>query len=94
MRSACLGISHGSGLQFKITCCAINRSLSARLKLAPQSPAVLKAQLYALTGVEPDRQKVMFKGKTIKARELQRHEPLIAGRMTTRGSAWPGARSC
>ena len=34
--------------------------------LFPQSPAVLRAQLFALTGVEPERQKVMLKGKTVK----------------------------
>ena len=29
-------------------------------------PLVFKAQLYALTGVLPDRQKVMFQGATLK----------------------------
>lgn len=32
---------------------------------AGESPEVFKGQLFALTGVPPDRQKLMFKGKTI-----------------------------
>ncbi|KAI6222983.1 Ubiquitin carboxyl-terminal hydrolase [Aphelenchoides fujianensis] len=31
-----------------------------------EEPLVFKSQLFALTGVPPDRQKVMFKGKTLK----------------------------
>lgn len=31
-----------------------------------ESPIVFKAQLYALTGVAPERQKVMIKGVTLK----------------------------
>jgi ubiquitin carboxyl-terminal hydrolase 14 len=31
-----------------------------------ESPLVFKAQLYALTGVLPERQKVMLKGTTLK----------------------------
>lgn len=31
-----------------------------------EEPILFKAQLYALTGVQPDRQKVMCKGSTIK----------------------------
>lgn len=31
-----------------------------------ESPVVFKAQLYALTGVLPERQKVMLKGVTLK----------------------------
>lgn len=30
-----------------------------------EEPVLFKAQLFALTGVQPDRQKVMCKGKTI-----------------------------
>lgn len=31
-----------------------------------EPPMVFKAQLFALTGVQPDRQKVMVKGGTLK----------------------------
>ena len=31
-----------------------------------EDPLVFKAQLFALTGVQPERQKVMVKGTTIK----------------------------
>ena len=31
-----------------------------------ESPMVFKAQLFALTGVEPHRQKIMLKGATLK----------------------------
>ena len=31
-------------------------------------PMLFKAQLYAITGVPPDRQKVMIKGSTLKVR--------------------------
>lgn len=31
-----------------------------------EDPLVFKAQLYALTGVIPERQKVMFKGSSLK----------------------------
>ena len=31
-----------------------------------EEPLVLKAQIYALTGVKPERQKVMLKGSTLK----------------------------
>lgn len=30
-----------------------------------EAPIVFKSQLFALTGVQPERQKVMFKGKTL-----------------------------
>lgn len=33
-----------------------------------EPPMVFKAQLFALTGVQPDRQKVMVKGGTLKVR--------------------------
>lgn len=31
-----------------------------------ESPVLFKAQLFALTGVQPERQKVMLKGVTLK----------------------------
>ena len=33
-----------------------------------EPPVVFKARLYSLTGVQPDRQKVMVKGGTLKVR--------------------------
>lgn len=33
-----------------------------------EPPVVFKAQLFALTGVQPDRQKVMVKGGTLKVK--------------------------
>lgn len=36
-----------------------------------EPPMVFKAQLFALTGVQPDRQKVMVKGGTLKV--LRKH---------------------
>lgn len=33
-----------------------------------EPPMVFKAQLFALTGVQPDRQKVMVKGGTLKVK--------------------------
>ena len=35
-----------------------------------EPPIVFKSQLYALSGVEPERQKVMVAGKTIEVRNL------------------------
>lgn len=37
-----------------------------------EPPMVFKAQLFALTGVQPDRQKVMVKGGTLKV-QTRRH---------------------
>lgn len=34
-----------------------------------EDPLVFKAQLFALTGVQPERQKVMLKGQTLKDSE-------------------------
>ena len=34
-----------------------------------ESPELFKAQLFALSGVAPERQKVMFKGAVLKVRE-------------------------
>lgn len=36
-----------------------------------EPPMVFKAQLFALTGVQPDRQKVMVKGGTLKVLKKQ-----------------------
>ena len=33
-----------------------------------ESPELFKAQLFALSGVSPERQKVMFKGSVLKVR--------------------------
>lgn len=35
-----------------------------------EPPMVFKAQLFALTGVQPDRQKVMVKGGTLKVKRV------------------------
>lgn len=38
-----------------------------------EPPMVFKAQLFALTGVQPDRQKVMVKGGTLKVQHSLSH---------------------
>ena len=43
-------------------------SLCYHVSMRFQSPDTLRAQMYALTGVPPDRQKIMHKGKTVKVR--------------------------
>lgn len=64
----------------RLTCvcvCAIPLFLSVNVKWGKEKfdavelnteepPMVFKAQLFALTGVQPDRQKVMVKGGTLK----------------------------
>lgn len=40
-----------------------------------EPPMVFKAQLFALTGVQPDRQKVMVKGGTLKVPYKQLPRP-------------------
>lgn len=40
-----------------------------------EPPMVFKAQLFALTGVQPDRQKVMVKGGTLKVRTRKQTVP-------------------
>ncbi len=37
-----------------------------------EPPMVFKAQLFALTGVQPERQKVMVKGGTLKVLDVNR----------------------
>ena len=36
-----------------------------------EAPEVFKAQLFALSGVQPDRQKVMMKGAVLKVRYME-----------------------
>ncbi len=38
-----------------------------------EPPMVFKAQLFALTGVQPERQKVMVKGGTLKVLDVNRN---------------------
>ena len=42
-----------------------------------EPPMVFKAQLFALTGVQPDRQKVMVKGGTLKVSTQTTHRTLV-----------------
>lgn len=43
-----------------------------------QPPLVFKCQLYALTGVPPERQKIMVKGGLLKVYELPFYEDLLS----------------
>jgi ubiquitin carboxyl-terminal hydrolase 14 len=44
-----------------------NKEIYSDIELCTEEPPVVfKAQLFALTGVQTDRQKVMFKGSVIK----------------------------
>ena len=48
-----------------------------------EPPMVFKAQLFALTGVQPDRQKVMVKGGTLKVRGASLKSIITLNRLTT-----------
>lgn len=46
-----------------------------------EPPMVFKAQLFALTGVQPDRQKVMVKGGTLKVQDRETHVEINSPRV-------------
>ena len=58
-----------------------------------QSPEVLRAQLFALTGVEPDRQKLMIKGKTVKVRD-ESYDCVLYSRYFHSGRGHLGTARC
>ncbi len=49
------------------------KKYDVKLSLA-ESPAVFKSQLFSLTGVEPDRQKILVKGGTLKVPVVSFHD--------------------